>query len=230
MKEGKTDRDYKKLFQKLTYSVLEVNKDCNFLGEDIVVGVSGGLDSLSLYSFLKEYYKVRGYKGKVYGVNVVLGKGDIKPVKFEGVINLFPEKREYRDFNCSLCSRIRKMEIFSFCEKMSVKYVAFGHIANDYAENFLWNAMYHKRLESMPLCRNYFNGRFFLVRPFAFVFKKDILKFARIKGLEDIENKCELKNKVRQEVRDFLEKMETDEVSVYKNIVEIIKKNGFYGE
>lgn len=230
MENFKKDRKYKKLFQKLTASVLEVDKVCNFLGKDIVVGVSGGLDSLSLYTFLKEYYKVRGFQGRVYGVNVVLGKGNIKPVKFEDVITLYPEKKEYENFNCSLCSRLRKVEIFRFCEEKGVKFIVLGHIANDFAENFLWNAMYHKRLESMPVCRNYFNGKFFVIRPFAYVFKEDILKFAKAKGLKDIENKCRLKNKVRQEVREFLKKMDTREVSVYRNLMEIIKTHGFYGE
>ena len=230
MENFKKDRNYKKLFQKLTASVLEVDKVCNFLGKDIVVGVSGGFDSLSLYTFLKEYYKVRGFQGRVYGVNVVLGKGNIKPVKFEDVITLYPEKKEYENFNCSLCSRLRKVEIFRFCEEKGVKFIALGHIANDFAENFLWNAMYHKRLESMPVCRNYFNGKFFVIRPFAYVFKEDILKFAKAKGLKDIENKCRLKNKVRQEVRGFLKKMDTREVSVYRNLMEIIKTHGFYGE
>ena len=230
MENFKKDRKYKKLFQKLTASVLEVDKVCNFLGKDIVMGVSGGLDSLSLYTFLKEYYKVRGFQGRVYGVNVVLGKGNIKPVKFEDVITLYPEKKEYENFNCSLCSRLRKVEIFRFCEEKGIKFIALGHIANDFAENFLWNAMYHKRLESMPVCRNYFNGKFFIIRPFAYVFKEDILKFAKAKGLKDIENKCRLKNKVRQEVREFLKKMDTREVSVYRNLMEIIKIHGFYGE
>ena len=159
MVKVKRDGEYKRLFQKLTWSVLKVDEICGFLGEDVAVGVSGGLDSLSLFVFLKEYYRVRGFKGRVYGVNVVLGKGDAVPVEFEDVINLYPEIREYEKFNCSLCSRIRKMTIFDFREKKKVKYIALGHIADDYAENFLWNLMYHKRLESMPLCRNYFNGR-----------------------------------------------------------------------
>ncbi len=230
MVKTKKDRDFKRLFQKLTMSVLEVDRVCNFLGKDIVVGVSGGLDSLSLYTFLKEYYEVRGFKGRVYGVNVVLGKGDIKPLNFEDVISINPERKDYHNFNCSLCSRLRKIEIFRFCEERGIRFIALGHIANDFAENFLWNAMYHKRLESMPLCRNYFNGKFFVIRPFAFVFKKDILKFAKAKGLKDIENKCELKNKVRQDVREFLKKMDTKEVSVYKNLMEIIKTYNFYGE
>ncbi len=230
MVKTKKDRDFKRLFQKLTMSVLEVDKVCNFLGQDIAVGVSGGLDSLSLYTFLKEYYEVRGFQGRVYGVNVVLGKGNVKPVKFEDVITLYPEKKEFENFNCSLCSRLRKVEIFKFCEEKGIKFIALGHIANDFAENFLWNAMYHKRLESMPVCRNYFSGKFFVIRPFAYVFKEDILKFAKAKGLKDIENKCRLKNKVRQEVRGFLNKMDTREVSVYRNLMEIIKTYGFYGE
>ncbi|GEM_PF-3451947 len=223
-------KQYRKLFQRLTYSVLRVNENCDFLGKDIAVGVSGGLDSLSLYTFLKEFYKVRGFKGRVYGVNVVLGKGEIMPVDFEGIVNIYPERKDFEDFNCSLCSRVRKIEIFNFCEKKGIKYVALGHIANDFAENFIWNAMYHKRLESMALCRNYFSGRFFVVRPFAFVFKEEILRFARLKGLKDMQIKCELKNKIRQDVRDFLRKMDTKEVSVYRNLFKIIEKNQFFGE
>ncbi len=230
MKDNSKDRQYKRLFQRLTYSVLEVNKICNFLGKDLVVGVSGGLDSLSLYTFLKEYYKARGFKGRVYGVNVVLGKGKLFPVKLDDVVNIYPPVENFEDFNCSFCSRKRKIELFSFCEERGIRFIALGHIANDFAENFVWNAMYHKRLESMSIVRNYFNGKFFIVRPFAFVFKEEILKFARLNGLKDIQIKCELKNKLRQDVRDFLKKMDTKEVSVYKNLFDIITKNQFYGE
>ncbi|BBB32640.1 tRNA 2-thiocytidine biosynthesis protein TtcA [Thermotomaculum hydrothermale] len=230
MENVKNQSIYKRIFKKFVYSILEVDKVCGFLGKDVVVGVSGGLDSLSLYTFLKEYYKLRKFEGRVYGVNVVLGKGDLKPVRFDDVINIFPERKDFDNFNCSLCARLRKIEVFKFCEGRGIKFVAFGHIANDYAENFIWNALYHKRLESMPLCRNYFNGKFFVVRPFAFVFKKDILRYANLMVLKDIEIKCELKNRVRQDVREFLNKMETDEVSVYKNLLEIIKENKFYGE
>jgi len=230
MDDLRKKKGYKKLFQKITASVLKANSFCDFLGKDIVVGVSGGIDSLSLFTFLKDYYELRKFKGRVYGVNVVLGKGDVKPVKFDGVINLFPDFEPDADFNCSLCARNRKMEIFKFCEEKGVKFVALGHIANDFAENFLWNVMYHKRLESMPVCRNYFNGKFFVVRPFAFVFKNDVKAFARFHGLKDMENKCELKNVVRDNVRDFLKQNETKEVSVYRNLMDVIEKNNFWGE
>ena len=220
----------KKLFQLFTVSVLKVNQQIPFLGEDIVVGVSGGIDSLSLYSFLKEYYAARKFKGKVYGVNVSVGKGKVKPLDFPGVINIPPAPYSDGDLNCSLCARLRKMAIFKFCEERNIKYVAFAHIADDFAESLLWNMIYHKRLESMAIVRNYFNGKFFVLRPFAFVGKKDIEKWAKLKGINDLEHKCEIENFVRDDVRKFLVSLEEKGVLAYRNLLDLIEKNGFWGE
>ncbi len=222
--------ELKKLFQLFTVSVLKVNRLKPFLGEDIAVGVSGGIDSLSLFTFLKEYYEVRGFKGKVYGVNVSVGRGKVKPLDFPGIINIPSPPYTDDKLTCSLCARLRKMAIFKFCEEKNVKHVAFAHIADDFAESFLWNAIYHKRLESMAIVRNYFKGKFFVLRPFAFVFKSEIEKWARLKGLRDLEHKCEIDNFVRDDVRKFLVSLEDKGIFAYRNLLDLIEKGGFWGE
>ncbi|KAA0258155.1 hypothetical protein FHQ18_07110 [Deferribacter autotrophicus] len=221
---------FKKIKERLIGSILKVNKTVSFIGNDLVVGVSGGVDSWVLWKVMEEYYKKNEISAKIYPVHVGIS-GDIKTkLALENVINVEVDKEIHFPIDCYQCSRVRREYIFKFCKEKGIKYILFAHHADDFAERFLWNLFYYKKLESLPICRSYFEGMFTIVRPFHFVNKKDIEKYARIMGYEDIEHKCSVKNSVSNIVSKISKEIGLNIIDVVGNINYIIEKYKIYGE
>ncbi|MGN0931812.1 tRNA 2-thiocytidine(32) synthetase TtcA [Falsigemmobacter intermedius] len=91
------------------------------------------------------------------------------------VVDKVPQGRTY----CSLCSRLRRGNLYRIAREEGCTAVVLGHHRDDILETFFMNLFHGGRLATMPPKLLNEEGDLFVYRPLAFVSEADCEKFSR---------------------------------------------------
>lgn len=91
------------------------------------------------------------------------------------VMDKIPAGRTY----CSLCSRLRRGNLYRIAREEGCSAVVLGHHRDDILETFFMNLFHGGRLATMPPKLVNEEGDLFVLRPLAFVAEADCERFAR---------------------------------------------------
>lgn len=178
----------------------------------IMVGLSGGKDSLTLLMILSEFKKYSKYKydlaagyvdlglGADYenmasfcrkiGVPLYVEKSDIGTVVFD----IRQEKNP-----CSLCAKMRRGALNDLACKNGFKKVALGHHQDDYLETFFLNLFFEGRFDILK-AETYLSRRdITVIRPMLSVPEDLIRKHAANIDLPLVTNPCKADGHTRRE-------------------------------
>ena len=163
-------------------------------GERWLVCLSGGKDSYSLLAILHEL-KWRGLLPvDLLACNLDQGQPGFPATVLPEFLTRMgvPHRIEYRDTYsivmdkvpqgktyCSLCSRLRRGNLYRIAREEGCSTVILGHHRDDILETFFMNLFFGGRLASMPPRLLNEEGDLFLARPLAFVAEADCDSFAR---------------------------------------------------
>lgn len=162
-------------------------------GDKVLLGISGGKDSLALALSLALRLKWLpvGYKLSALMINWYehsIKEKDIDSLQyfFENlnipfeIINaqMFPESFN-NSFNCYLCSRNRRRILFEYAEKNNIKKIALGHHLDDIIETSLINLCFRADFSTMQPVQDFFNGKIHIIRPMCLVKESVIEKLDR---------------------------------------------------
>ena len=202
-------------------------------GDRIAVGLSGGKDSLAMMWILKErqrripvnydlfaVYIDPGFKGgfsrqlekycRKTGFNLRIDHTD------HGVLAHSIENRENP---CFLCSRLRRKRLFEIAEELGCNKLALGHNKDDIIETLFLNMCYAGKISTMVPSQPFFQGRFKIIRPMAFVDENTIKRFASEEKLPVFVNPCpSAKTSKRQEIKALLERLYSSNKKIKGNI------------
>ncbi|MGI6295365.1 MAG: ATP-binding protein [Armatimonadota bacterium] len=207
----------------------------------VLVGVSGGKDSLSLLRLLKRQQQIGEIKFELMAAHI---KGDargsnIEPpdalvdwLDKEGVpyaaTDLILPDGEPLPMDCERCGRNRRRSLFEVAEAHGCNKVALGHHLEDFSHTALLNLFASGRLETMAHKRKYFGGRFTVIRPLAYIKEASITRFAKACGFPVIENNCPVANQTKRKVvAELLSQISHEFRSANKNI---LKAAGLIGD
>ena len=166
-------------------------------GDRILVGVSGGKDSLTLLHLLHERSKRVPVHYELMPVYIDLG---FDSGKADTLRNFFETKKlpnhieftdigrkanssENRENPCFLCSWERRKRLFHIAYRFKCNKIALGHHKDDIIETLLLNIFYSAEISTMLPLQSLFKGRITLIRPLALLEEKKIERFAREMGL-----------------------------------------------
>ncbi|MBW7922172.1 MAG: tRNA 2-thiocytidine(32) synthetase TtcA [Rubellimicrobium sp.] len=94
------------------------------------------------------------------------------------VVDKIPQGRTY----CSLCSRLRRGNLYRVAREEGCSAVVLGHHRDDILETFFMNLFHGGRLATMPPKLVNEEGDLFLYRPLAHVAEEDCARFAQAMG------------------------------------------------
>jgi tRNA 2-thiocytidine biosynthesis protein TtcA len=191
-------------------------------GDRILVGLSGGKDSLSLMWFLNERKQRILIDYELVAVYIDLGfdNGFSQRLESYAGTNGYDIRIEYTDYGrlahsaqnrenpCFLCARLRRQRLFELAEALKCNKIALGHNKDDFIETLFMNMCYAGEISTMLPSQSFFNGKFDLIRPLAFVDEDTLKRFARQKGFPEFINPCpSARVSKRQEIKKLLQQL-----------------------
>ena len=202
-------------------------------GDRILVGVSGGKDSLTLLHLLKERRKRVPIHYELIPVHIDLGFGSgrleiLKDyLERQGLsyhleftdIGRRANSPENRENPCFLCSWERRKRIFQLANRLKCNKVALGHHKDDIIETLLINIFYSGEISTMLPLQSLFKGKITLIRPLSLVEEKKIERFARAMDLPFGSSGCPSSGRTkRKEVKEIIEALSRKNHRVKGNI------------
>ena len=187
-------KEYTAINKKLLHYTGKAIADYNLIQKNdrVLVCLSGGKDSYSLLTILNQLRKRSGNKFEIFsftldqtqpGWNDEAMRNWLENqkipyiIKKEDTYSIVKEKIPEGKTYCSLCSRLRRGIIYRYAEENGFNKVALGHHRDDLIRTLLMSILYGGRISSMPPKLLSDNKKHIVIRPFAYVQEKDIIKF-----------------------------------------------------
>ena len=170
----------------------------------IMVGLSGGKDSLALLWALKEFQSISKYKYSLAAGHVSLGFADdtTEPLEqfcAELAVPLFIEQTHIAELifdireesnPCSLCARMRRGALNTLAKENGYNKIALGHHQDDVVETLLLNMFYEGRIGSFKPKTYLDRMELTVIRPFVYVPEEQLDYFARKQALPVNKSNC----------------------------------------
>ncbi len=208
-------------------------------GDKVLVGLSGGKDSLALIHVMKHIQKHAPFKFEFEACTIKYGmpgeeydivsehckQYNIKHTIYDTNIYKISNDtiRENSSF-CSYFSRMRRGALYTFAEENGFTKVALGHHFDDTVESFFMNMFYNGSMRAMAPIYKTQRG-FHLIRPLIEAREKQLRAFADDNNLQPIgDEACPTMLKdvkmphARAGMKIWLEDLEKDNSQVFKMI------------
>ena len=202
-------------------------------GDRILVGVSGGADSLSLMWMLIERRVRVPINYDLFAVYIDPGFDGSFAEALEAYCQQlgFRLRVEYTDYGlrghssenrenpCFLCSRLRRKRLFEIADELGCHKLALGHNKDDVIETLFLNICYAGEISTMLPSQAFFQQKFTLIRPLAFADEDLIRRFSKDRRFPDFENPCPTaKTSKRQEIKSLLRRLYKSNNKIKGNI------------
>jgi tRNA 2-thiocytidine biosynthesis protein TtcA len=202
-------------------------------GDRVLVGVSGGKDSLSLalalslrrrhlpinYTVEAIHVDWREHALSEHQLEVLTRYFDTIEVPFTSIsMSMYPPSFRGR-FDCYLCARNRKRVLFEIAEQRGANLIAFGHHLDDIVETTLMNLCFRGSFATMNPKQKLFSGRLHIIRPLCRVSEDEIERLSRALDLPVTAIDCRLKEKnIRTVLKPIIRELHTHNRHVRENI------------
>ncbi len=204
-------------------------------GDNILVCLSGGKDSYTMVCLLENIRLLRqDFSFKVFTLDQSQPGWDdsgmrawlesrqlpfeiLKRNTYAVVTAKIPEGQTY----CSLCSRLRRGNIYQYARDHGFNKVALGHHRDDLIRTLLMSILYNGQIKSMPPKLKTDDGSLIVIRPLAYCQEADIIQYARLQEFPIIPcNLCgSQENLSRVRVKRLIDELARENPKVPSNIL-----------
>ena len=215
--EEKTIRRIERRFNKgvVQYGLIEE-------GDKILIGLSGGKDSLALVELLGRRARIYKPRFSVVAVHVVMKnipyQSDTEYLKahceaygvpFVQYETAFDPATDTRKSPCFLCSWNRRKVLFTVAKEHGCNKIALGHHMDDILETLLMNITYQGAFSTMPprLMMKKFDMT--IIRPMCLVHEADLVELAALRHYQKQVKNCPYESQSsRSDMKGILRQLE----------------------
>ena len=215
--EEKTIRRVERRFSKgvVQYGLIEE-------GDKILIGLSGGKDSLALVELLGKRVRIYKPRFSVVAVHVVMknipyqsdtaylkAHCEAYGVPFVQYETAFDPATDTRKSPCFLCSWNRRKALFTVAKEHGCNKIALGHHMDDILETLLMNITYQGAFSTMPprLVMKKFDMT--IIRPMCLVHEADLVELAALHSYQKQVKNCPYESQSsRSDMKGILRQLE----------------------
>lgn len=172
-------------------------------GDVILVGLSGGKDSLALLELLarrsrihKPHFEVKAVHVRMTNIPYQSDTGYLRRyaeelgVPFQVYDTSFDPSTDTRKSPCFLCSWNRRKALFTVAKEWGCNKIALGHHMDDILETLLMNISFQGAFSTMPprLVMRKFDMT--IIRPMCLVHERDLTELAKLRGYRKQVKNC----------------------------------------
>lgn len=205
-------------------------------GDRVLLGLSGGKDSLSLLHILNHFQRHAPISFTLGAVTIDPQSGSFDPstlipymnelgVEYfyqrEPIFSLAEEKMDNNSY-CAFCARMKRGSIYSVAREHNYNVIALAQHLDDLAESFLMSAFHGGQLRTMKA--NYVNddGDLRIIRPLVYVRERQTRDFAESAKLPVIEENCPACFDMptqRERMKQLLAEQESQNTHLFKSLL-----------
>lgn len=197
--------DTRTLRRKLQKRVGEAVKEFHLIdrGDRILVGLSGGKDSLALLDLLGErmarsngYFAVEALHVRMRNIHYVSDASYLQEqcawwnIPFHCVETGFEPDRNERRTPCFLCSWHRRKTLFAEAQRLGCNKIALGHHQDDLLRTALMNLTFNGTFSTMSAKMEMRKFCMTVIRPLACVREDDLRQWAQAQCYRPVEKVC----------------------------------------
>ncbi len=204
-------------FQKAVYDYLLLED-----GDRVLVGLSGGKDSLCLLDLLAERRKIRKPEFSVEALHVRManikyesdvsylrGFAESRGVRFHTVTTGFDSSTDNRKSPCFLCSWNRRKQLFIKAQELGCNKIALGHHMDDMIHTAMMNLYFQGSFSTMPVRLRMRKMPLTIIRPLCLEAEADLRRYAFDKGYKKQVKLCPYEtDSHRSDMKDLFDRVE----------------------
>ena len=191
-------------------------------GDKILVGLSGGKDSLALLELLAKRSRILKPKFTVVAAHVSMTnisyQSDLEYLKryaeelgvpFVHYETSFDPTTDTRKSPCFLCSWNRRKALFTVAKEQGCNKIALGHHMDDILETLLMNITFQGAFSTMPPRLEMRKFDMTIIRPMCLVHEADLIDMARIRNYRKQIKNCPYETQSnRSDMKEVLKTLE----------------------
>lgn len=189
--------EQERLYKRLSERFVKAFATYHLLADDdhVLIGLSGGKDSLLLTELLAKRAKINHPRFKVEAVHVRM-----ENIHYETSTDYLQQFCDQLDVPlhivtthfepsdqkpaCFLCSWHRRKQLFNLAQELGCNRIALGHHRDDIIHTTLMNLIYQGRFGTMPALLQMRKMPLTIIRPLCLIDEADIRRYAELSGYE----------------------------------------------
>ena len=208
------DRESRRLEKRLNERFIKAMATYHLIEDDdrILVGLSGGKDSLLLLELLAKRAKIDHPRFSVEALHVRMEnihyetdtsylqsfcdalnvRLHVKTTSFEIGPEAIKNSRDARRQKqpCFLCSWNRRKQLFNLAQELGCNKIALGHHQDDLIHTVLMNLTFQGRFDTMPALLRMQKMPLSIIRPLCMIEEQDIKAYAELQGYQKQQKLC----------------------------------------
>jgi len=214
VEKHKQDTESRRLEKRLNERFVKAMATYHLIEDDdhILVGLSGGKDSLLLLELLAKRAKIEHPRFSIEALHVRMEnihyetdtsylqqfcdnlgvKLHVRTTRFEIGEETIKDSRDARRQKqpCFLCSWMRRKEMFNLAQELDCNKIALGHHQDDILHTALMNLTFQGRFGSMPARLKMRKMPLTIIRPLCLIEESDIKAYAELQGYQKQQKLC----------------------------------------